>query len=346
MSNNIWIVMENFLKFVNPYMDHVLAFMFSVTNPNHRLYVVYILISVIVAFLIFVHHQRKYAVKGGFLSFLFPKSVWENPSAWLDVRYFFFHGLTGKFFTVSIGSVAFLAGINLTLGLELYEQFTMTSPYGGTVSVIIGIFALFILMLFSDFIAFCLHYLQHKIPLLWQFHKVHHAGEVMHPMSNFREHPIDNLTYSSIINFGFACLYGLLIKGLGYTPVAISALGFSIFGSLFNLCAYHLRHSHIWLRWPGHWSKAFASPAHHHVHHSCHPDHLDKNFAFMFPFWDVIFGTYVMPEDNRDIKFGIVEDSTELNTCLNLYFVPFRDAYRLFKTDSKATNVNAHELEV
>ena len=38
-----------------------------------------------------------------------------------------------------------------------------------------------------------------------------------------------------------------------------------------------------------------------------------------------------MPEDNKDVEFGIVEDSSELNTCINLYMIPFRDAYRVFK---------------
>ena len=77
----------------------------------------------------------------------------------------------------------------------------------------------------------------------------------------------------------------------------------------------------------------FPSPAHHQVHHSCHPDHLDKNFAFVFPVWDVIFGCYVMPEDNRDVKFGVTDKDRghELDTCLKLYFLPFRDAWRLFR---------------
>jgi len=57
----------------------------------------------------------------------------------------------------------------------------------------------------------------------------------------------------------------------------------------------------------GIWSIVFPSPAHHHVHHSCHPEHIDKNFAFVFPVWDLIFGTYFMPDDNRDVKFGVTE---------------------------------------
>ena len=60
------------------------------------------------------------------------------------------------------------------------------------------------------------------------------------------------------------------------------------------------------------------------MHHSCHPDHFDKNFAFMFPLWDVIFGTYTMPVDNRDVKFGVAGmKSMEMDSCWKLYAIPF-----------------------
>jgi hypothetical protein len=38
-----------------------------------------------------------------------------------------------------------------------------------------------------------------------------------------------------------------------------------------------------------------------------------------------------MPQDNRDIKFGVTEKDRggELSSCLRLYFLPFRDAWRL-----------------
>jgi sterol desaturase/sphingolipid hydroxylase (fatty acid hydroxylase superfamily) len=79
---------------------------------------------------------------------------------------------------------------------------------------------------------------------------------------------------------------------------------------------------------------AFASPAHHHIHHSCHPDHLDRNFAFIFPFWDVLFGTYHMPETNEDIRFGLsmdyVDDGDDYKSCLGLYLIPFRNLLARF----------------
>ena len=34
------------------------------------------------------------------------------------------------------------------------------------------------------------HWLSHKVPLLWEFHKVHHNAEVLTPLTNFRLHPV------------------------------------------------------------------------------------------------------------------------------------------------------------
>ncbi|MBK8742853.1 MAG: hypothetical protein IPM02_26780 [Betaproteobacteria bacterium] len=38
-----------------------------------------------------------------------------------------------------------------------------------------------------------------------------------------------------------------------------------------------------------------TSPAAHRIHHSIEQPHRDRNFAALFPVWDVLFGTYVRP---------------------------------------------------
>jgi sterol desaturase/sphingolipid hydroxylase (fatty acid hydroxylase superfamily) len=37
------------------------------------------------------------------------------------------------------------------------------------------------------------------------------------------------------------------------------------------------------------------TPQMHRIHHSRESRHLDRNFAFIFPLWDVLFGTYYHP---------------------------------------------------
>ena len=322
--------MDILIEILSSYGDYVKGFFSSLKNPGHRLFIGFIVVSILAAFFVFKRQKND----NRFFEFLFPKHVWSHPAAKLDVKYFFFHGLIGHFLFYSLAGVCMAIGMVAGLGAEIDILENKTSPHSPFLTTIIAVLFLLIINFVADFMGWAIHYMQHKIPLLWQFHKVHHAGEVMHPLSNFREHPVDNITYSIFVSLFQGLAAGLLLGLINYMPSKLEIFGLSFFNILFNVSAYHLRHSHIWLKWPGILSKIFSSPAHHHVHHSRHPDHLDKNFAFMFPIWDVMFGTYFMPDTNEDVEFGIVEDSSELNSCINLYLIPFRDAYRLFKKPS------------
>ncbi len=328
--------MQQLQSYWNAFLDHAKSVLLYPLDPGNRIYFLYLATSLLIAFWIYARKRRTSSEVEGektFLGFLFPKKVWKHPSAWLDVRYFFFHMLIGHF--LMLGLLAGSAAVSYYWASGGFDP--QTAEEGkhltGWVGTAITIVYMCVLFLVTDFIAFYCHYLQHKIPLLWQFHKVHHSAEVMHPISNFREHPIDNMFYYLAVGLGGGAVTGFTFRVLGYHPNIPVVLGVPLLMFLFNAVGYNLRHSHIWLRWPGVWSKVFPSPAHHHVHHSCHPDHLDKNFAFMFPVWDVLFDTYVMPKDNRGVKFGVTEKDNghELNTCMKLYFVPFRDAWGLLR---------------
>ena len=39
-----------------------------------------------------------------------------------------------------------------------------------------------------------------------------------------------------------------------------------------------------------------ATPAFHHWHHSAEREAVDKNFAVHTPIWDMLFGTYYLPD--------------------------------------------------
>lgn len=303
--------------------------------PKQRIFWLYLCSAVIFAFHVYSLSTRSVPAQKlssrGFIDFLFPKEVWRNPSAWLDVRYFFFH----QVFRVVIYG-AFLTG-----ALNLIFQMVTGLPEPTTAGkltmdpaftdIAISLAYMFVFFGLADFVGFSAHYLQHKIPFLWEFHKVHHSLEVMHPLSNYREHPIDNLFYAAVLGATYGLVVGVARNVFGYVPSMPQLLGIPLLAFFFNFLAYNLRHSHVWLRWPGRWSMVFGSPAHHQIHHSCHPDHLDKNFAFIFPIWDVLFGTYELPETNKDVRFGISETYVnEYKSCLGIYFIPFRNVWRRF----------------
>ena len=317
-------------------IEQIKALLLDPLNPTFRLYWLYTLSAVVAAFLVFREARSKPAhpmsqdTDGSFLRFLFPERVWSHPSAWLDLRYVLLHKVIFRVVLVGTSFLGLSVGYSWVSGGRsiddvVVQEGTVTIwDWGIAVGYMVFVFAI------ADLTAWTIHYLQHKVPILWQFHKVHHSAEVMHPISNFREHPVDNFSYNFLIGISSGAAIALASRSLGIIPQVPTIIGVSAAGFLFNFVAYNLRHSHIWLRWPGVWSSIFPSPAHHHVHHSRHSEHIDKNFAFIFPMWDVIFGTYLMPDDNRDVEFGVTEGDDEgLDSVLGLYVVPFRDAYRV-----------------
>ncbi len=303
-------------------------------NPSQRKFWLYLYTSSLIAFFVFYARTRSVPDSDssfmGFIGFLFPREVWNNPSAWLDIRYFFFH---------MVARVA-IYGVFLTGVLSLVYQFTTGGPNppgadaptidANISGIAISAAYMFALIGFVDFVSYAIHYFQHKVPLLWEFHKVHHSLELMHPLSNYREHPIDNIVYAICTGSAYGLFMGLIYNLFGYLPSMPLIFGIPVLMFAFNILGYNLRHSHVWLRWPGRWSMLFASPAHHHIHHSCHPDHIDKNFAFIFPFWDVLFRTYQMPETDKDVRFGLSMDHVnEYKSCLGIYLIPFKHASAL-----------------
>ena len=62
-----------------------------------------------------------------------------------------------------------------------------------------------------------------------------------------------------------------------------------------------LLHTQVPLRY------VIASPTFHRWHHSNEPEAIDKNFAGLFAFIDLAFGTFYMPDQKQPTRFGITE---------------------------------------
>ena len=306
-------------------------------HAEQRIFVVWLFTSLLFALFVFSQAYSRASTKNtslpsAFLRFLFPQEVWSQSSAWLDVRYFFFHQtfrvlLYEGTLMVTIAAMVFQASSELLPNLG-EQRPTLAAELIGGLEVAYALVA----VLLSDLTMYAIHWYQHKNPLLWEFHKVHHSPPVMHPLTNYREHPIDNIFYALGNGLTVGLLAGLISYCLGYVPETPTICGLALSAFLFNSLGYNLRHSHIWLRWPGKWVYVFGCPAHHHIHHSCYPEHIDKNFAFLFPVWDVLFGTFCLPNDNSQVKFGLGGNQEAVyTTCLGLYVLPLKNGLSQLK---------------
>jgi sterol desaturase/sphingolipid hydroxylase (fatty acid hydroxylase superfamily) len=170
------------------------------------------------------------------------------------------------------------------------------------------------------------HYLSHRIPLLWEFHKVHHTAEVLSPITNFRVHPVDSVVFYNIVGLFLGTTGGALsYLQLGSAFVVGGANAIFV---AFIFVTVHLQHSHVWIAATGPLGRVILSPAHHQIHHSDNPIHFDKNFGGCLSLWDWLFGTLHMPERQRErLNFGVETRARTHHTAMGCFVMPFVRAW-------------------
>jgi sterol desaturase/sphingolipid hydroxylase (fatty acid hydroxylase superfamily) len=152
------------------------------------------------------------------------------------------------------------------------------------------------------------HWLSHKVPLLWEFHKVHHTAEVLTPLTNFRVHPIYGWIFANILAVSAATANGLGNYMFGDTAYQYALSDTNIILVLFIHAYVHLQHTHMWISFRGAIGRILVSPAHHQVHHSANPKHFNKNYGSCLALWDWMFGTLYVPAKQREpLVFGVMD---------------------------------------
>ena len=284
----------------------------------------YMLSGLLISWIIYwrtraVHGQRN------FLRFLFPKEIYQHPSAIADYKFAAFELSSRLLFTAP-----FISSVSYAL-YKLLHQSLPTIPFhriGNPVAR--GVLVTVASVLFADFVFFASHYLMHKIPVLWQFHEVHHSAEVLTPITVYRVHPVEDLV-TAIVGALVGAFIGIFYTGtLEREPGIITIFGVNIIVLFFFLFGNVLRHSHVWLSYGPFWSHLLISPAQHQVHHSSETRHWDKNFGYIFAFWDFFCRTLYVPKEREQLIFGVPGvDSKEYSTLGRLYLLPFVKAARL-----------------
>lgn len=167
------------------------------------------------------------------------------------------------------------------------------------------------------------HWLSHKVPFLWEFHKVHHSATVLTPLTNFRVHPIYAVVFANILALSAAIANGFGNYVFGNTTYQYALTDTNIILVLFIHAYIHLQHSHIWITFSGVLGRIFVSPAHHQVHHSDNPKHFNKNFGSCLALWDWLFGTLYIPQKEREpLTFGFA-DRPDAHTVKGELVAPF-----------------------
>lgn len=261
----------------------------------------------------------------GFVAFCFPKSIWLHRSSRLDALFI----LAGQmipgavFVAFVITSVGVAHAVYAALGWAFGLHPQLEEPTWLWLLRLAGA------LLVQDFMTFYAHYLQHKVPALWELHKVHHAAEVLVPITNRRFHPLQGLMDNGFNAVGVGAYIGLSSYALDLPLRDSSLFGVDAYFLLNLLSFYHLRHSHIRMRY-GWLERHVISPMQHQLHHSRELRHWDRNFGLCFSWWDRCFGTLLLSKADEQYAQGLPQDvQPDYLSVPNLYWVPLRNLGRL-----------------
>lgn len=161
-------------------------------------------------------------------------------------------------------------------------------------------------LLIADFAGYWAHRACHR-GRLWRFHAVHHSTVDLDWMGALRVHPVNDMIMRMATT--------LPILAFGFAPVAVGGVA-----SMLGLLAI-IVHANVDWDW-GPFRAVIASPRFHRWHHADEPEARDKNFAGLFPLWDVLFGTYYMPRDRAARRFGT--DTPVPRGLIGQLLFPFR----------------------
>jgi sterol desaturase/sphingolipid hydroxylase (fatty acid hydroxylase superfamily) len=206
---------------------------------------------------------------------------------WLDAFYMFFN-----FFLFSLVAYNAISNIAVQAFTDFLALFGVKNLVAINVANLPGWVQLLTLFLVRDFIQWNIHRLLHKVPWMWEVHKVHHSIEEMGFAGHLRYHWMENVIY----------------RTLEYIPLAMIGFGIQDYFivHIFTLAIGHLNHANIYLPL-GPLKYIFNSPQMHLWHHAEELPNERRNgvnFGITLSMWDYIFGLNYVPKEDGNIKLG------------------------------------------
>ncbi len=179
-------------------------------------------------------------------------------------------------------------------------------------------------VLIFDLWQYTWHRLNHRVPLLWRFHAVHHSDREMDATSGLRFHT-GEIILSATARLAVLPLLGMTIQQLlVYETILLPVVLF--------------HHSNI--RLPSRVDRALrwliVTPWMHWVHHSDYQPETDSNYSSVFSVWDRIFGSFKLRDDPSQITLGLdyAAQHSEWATLTGMLAMPFRRRNRSGPSDA------------
>jgi sterol desaturase/sphingolipid hydroxylase (fatty acid hydroxylase superfamily) len=229
---------------------------------------------------------------------------WRRQELVTDIVYWFFVPLFARVFRIGL----LVVGAGAVFGIHDADALIAFYDNGHGPLAQLPLWAQALLFLVaSDFMLYWLHRMFHGGEF-WKYHAVHHSAVELDWISAARFHPVNLLLGTIGVD--------VILLMAGISPNVMLWVG------PFN--AFHSAFVHANLNWTlGPFKYVLASPVFHRWHHTALEQGGNTNFAGSFPIWDILFGTFRMPEDRLPEGYGKDEASMPSEIAGQLAF-PFR----------------------
>lgn len=158
------------------------------------------------------------------------------------------------------------------------------------------------------------HRLNHRVPLLWRFHRMHHSDREMDVTTAARFHLGEHLA-AATLRLALIPLFGVTaVEILVYETLVVAV-------TMFHHANISLGPLDRPLRW------LIVTPRMHQIHHSRLRAETDSNYSVLFSFWDRIARTYQMRRRGEAVELGLDEFDDDLwQSVMGMLKTPFAKA--------------------
>ena len=257
---------------------------------------------------------------------LWPQRLVNHPSTRLDVKLFFLGAYYLLLQAVMVGGMTFLS-VDATVAALDWLTGAHPSPIGPSWTVT-GV-TMLLVFLAVEFGYWFAHYMMHRIEWLWEFHKVHHSAEVLTPVTEWRQHPVELALFPILIGVVSSLVQGPMVWLFGAEAQVIDPVHANLISMAFWYTTVHLRHTELQIYAPAWLAKLIQTPPHHQVHHSTNPKHFDKNMGYCLSLFDWLFGTLYIPKKDEKLAYGLGHEDSALETAVGSMLAPFGRAFAL-----------------
>ncbi|HXH99464.1 MAG TPA: sterol desaturase family protein [Sphingobacteriaceae bacterium] len=188
-----------------------------------------------------------------------------------------------------------------------------------------------IAFLILDYGNYVWHILNHRLPVLWRFHLVHHTDRDLDITTAFRFH------FGEMI--GSIFFRGAITFLSGASPVTVL-----VYEIIFEAATqFHHSNWKLPFSFEKMLNKLIVTPRMHGIHHSVIKNETDSNYSVIFSFWDRLHKTIDLNRQQQQVVIGVPSyDNSEELTIGFLLKLPFTSIrpWKKYPSENKGNSIN------